>query len=35
MEQFTLHAKHTKSLSFGDKLADKVAAGMGSWAFII
>ena len=35
MEQFTWHAKHTKSLSFGDKLADKVAAGMGSWAFII
>jgi uncharacterized membrane protein len=35
MENKTWHQKHKESLSFGDKLADKVANGMGSWAFII
>ena len=35
MEQFTWHAKHSSSRSFGDKVADKVATGMGSWSFII
>jgi uncharacterized membrane protein len=29
------HQKHTESLSFGDRLADSVANGMGSWRFII
>jgi uncharacterized membrane protein len=29
------HAKHIEKLTFGQKIADKVAAGMGSWAFII
>jgi uncharacterized membrane protein len=29
------HDKHEKSLSFGDKVADSVANGMGSWRFII
>lgn len=29
------HQKHKQNLSFGDRLSDKVAAGMGSWAFII
>ena len=27
--------KHEESLSFGQKIADKVANGMGSWPFII
>lgn len=27
--------KHRESLSFGQKVADKVANGMGSWTFII
>ncbi len=27
--------KHRESLSFGQKIADKVANGMGSWKFII
>ena len=31
----TWHAKHAESLSFGDKLSDLVATGMGSWGFII
>ncbi len=31
----TWHSKHKASLSFGDKLADKIASGMGSWNFII
>ena len=35
MENKTWHQKHKDSLSFGDRLADKVANGMGSWAFII
>ena len=29
------HQKHTESLSCGDRLADSVANGMGSWRFII
>ncbi|MEO6549611.1 MAG: DUF1003 domain-containing protein [Ferruginibacter sp.] len=29
------HDKHTKSLQLGDRLADSVANGMGSWRFII
>lgn len=35
MENKTWHQKHKDSLIFGDRLADKVANGMGSWAFII
>ena len=29
------HAKHAESMSFGNKIADSVAKGMGSWNFII
>lgn len=29
------HEKHTETASIGDRIADKVANGMGSWAFII
>ena len=29
------HEKHQKTLSFGGRLADGVAKGMGSWKFII
>jgi uncharacterized membrane protein len=29
------HQRHTQGLSFGQKIADKLAAGMGSWRFII
>ncbi len=29
------HAQHKDSLSFGSKVADSVAKGMGSWSFII
>jgi uncharacterized membrane protein len=29
------HEEHTDSLTFGQRLADKVANGMGSWKFII
>ena len=29
------HEAHSESLSFGDRIADKVATGMGSWSFII
>ena len=29
------HQKHIESYTIGDKVADKVAAGMGSWRFII
>ncbi|MHB8206114.1 DUF1003 domain-containing protein [Mucilaginibacter sp.] len=29
------HQKHTEQMSFGQKLADSVATGMGSWRFII
>ncbi len=35
MENKTWHERHIASLSFGDKLADSVANGMGSWRFII
>ncbi len=35
MEKKTWHDKHLASLSFGDRLADSVANGMGSWKFII
>ena len=31
----TWHEKHKESLGFGQRLADKVANGMGSWKFII
>ncbi len=34
-QQKTWHQKHTESLSFGQRIADKVANGMGSWSFII
>ncbi|MCX6239757.1 MAG: DUF1003 domain-containing protein [Bacteroidia bacterium] len=29
------HEKHVETLSFGSRLADSVAKGMGSWTFII
>jgi uncharacterized membrane protein len=29
------HEKHVETLSFGSRLADSVAKGMGSWKFII
>lgn len=29
------HQEHSENLSFGSRLADKVATGMGSWRFII
>ncbi len=29
------HDTHLENYTFGDKLADKVASGMGSWKFII
>ena len=35
MESKTWHQTHKDSFSFGDKIADKVANGMGSWRFII
>jgi len=31
----TWHEKHIEALSFGSRLADAVANGMGSWRFII
>ena len=31
----TWHAEHKDSLAFGQRLADRVANGMGSWTFII
>jgi len=31
----TWHTKHHESLSFGQRLADSVAKGMGSWRFIV
>jgi uncharacterized membrane protein len=31
----TWHEKHEESMSFGQRLADSVATGMGSWRFII
>src|SRR6478735_8770015 len=35
MEKKTWHERHLASLTFGDRLADSVANGMGSWKFII
>jgi uncharacterized membrane protein len=35
MHKKTWHEHHNDSLSFGQRLADKVANGMGSWRFII
>jgi uncharacterized membrane protein len=35
MAQKTWHEKHKEKSSFGDRLADSVANGMGSWRFII
>ena len=29
------HQRHTEEMTFGQKLADSVATGMGSWRFII
>ena len=34
-EEKTWHAQHKDSSTFGQKLADSVATGMGSWRFII
>lgn len=34
-EEKTWHAHHKDSSTFGQKLADTVATGMGSWRFII
>ena len=34
-KQKTWHDEHKESLSYGQRLADSVANGMGSWAFII
>jgi uncharacterized membrane protein len=31
----TWHEKHSEALTFGQKIADKLALGMGSWLFII
>ncbi len=35
MKQRTWHAKHTEAMTIGDKVADKIAGGMGSWRFLI
>jgi uncharacterized membrane protein len=35
MAQKTWHDKHEATLTFGDKVSDAVANGMGSWRFII
>ena len=35
MEKKTWHEAHKETMSFGDKIADSVANGMGSWSFII
>ena len=35
MGKNTWHDKHKISLTFGQRLADNVASGMGSWLFII
>jgi uncharacterized membrane protein len=35
MAQKNWHDKHEATLTFGDKIADAVANGMGSWKFII
>jgi uncharacterized membrane protein len=35
MAKSNWHAKHVETLTFGDKVSDAVANGMGSWKFII
>ena len=35
MEAKNWHEKHVEKMSFGDRIADAVANGMGSWNFII
>ena len=35
MAKSTWHDKHKQTLTFGDKLADGIASGMGSWKFLI
>ncbi len=35
MEHKNWHQNHKENMGFGDKIADKVAKGMGSWSFII
>lgn len=35
MGNTTWHDKHKQTFSFGDKLADGIASGMGSWNFLI
>src|SRR3954470_11706154 len=35
MSKTNWHVRHTESLTVGDRLADYVATGMGSWKFII
>lgn len=35
MEKLDWHNKHQESLTTGDKIADLVSKGMGSWTFII
>lgn len=35
MKKSTWHDKHTQTLNFGDKVADKIATNMGSWSFLI
>lgn len=35
MASNTWHEKHESELNFGQRLSDKIAAGMGSWRFII
>lgn len=35
MQRKTWHSRVEENLSFGDKVADAVAKGMGSWRFII
>jgi uncharacterized membrane protein len=35
MAKKTWHTKHKETYTFGDKIADAVASGMGSWKFII
>ena len=35
MEKKNWHETHKETMSFGDRIADNVANGMGSWKFII
>jgi len=35
MDKKTWHQKHRESMGLGDRIADSVANGMGSWNFII